>query len=157
MTADGSAPFGMPKSVVDPKAGRGPSRRPAAPRTHPRKGVEEDAAGLLLAQEGLSLDGIVGMPVLAQGTRVGTVVDVVVNDSLTTVLGVDLTTASDRRTRFLPWFLLRTGAGHLALLNDAELSQTSTIARILGRGRRLSSRPLSRGGVVTPLGDIRLR
>lgn len=158
MTVDGSASFGMPRSVVDPKAGRGPSRRPA-PRTH-RREREKDATELPLSEEGLSLDGIVGMPVLAEGARVGTVVDVVVNGALTTVLGVDLSTAndhSDQRTRFLPWFLLRTGVGHLALLNGAELSQSSAIGLILGRGRRLSSRPVSRGGVVTPLGDIYLR
>lgn len=153
-------PFGMPRSVVDPKAGRGPSRRAAMPSpTRSReRGSEGHSTGNCPAQVEIPLERLVGLPVLAEdGEQVGTVADVVLNDSLTTVLGVDLTAVGERRTHFLPWFLLRAGAGELTVPSKAELVRRSVIGSILGRGRRLSDRPAPSGGVVTPVGDIRLR
>jgi PRC-barrel domain len=144
---------GMPRSVVDPKA----SGRPAIPSIN--RPDLDDQPTIPSAGRQIHLDHIIGLPVVADDQQVGTVADVVVNESLTTVMGVDLsvageTTAGEPHTRFLPWFQLRVDPGEIRLLIDEALARDSAIGLILGRGRRLSESALPRGVVVTPIGDI---
>ncbi len=153
------APFGMPRSVVDPKAGRGPPAGRRCPPTRQPGAWSEATRPQLPFLRRASLDGIVGMPVLAEAAAGGNRRDVVVNDSLTTVLGVDLTTAGDHgRTKdALPAVVsARAGAAPCAPQQRGAAAEQRDRPDP-GAWPTPSDRPVRRGGVVTPLGDIRLR
>lgn len=107
---------GLPSSVVAPGVGR---RRAAEPT--------------------LALDSLLFRPVLLDGVRVGTVVDVVLNSSCARVIGVDVAHRGSRS--FIPWVALRTHIpGDVLTLTSAEpLCRSDGPGLLLARGTRLST------------------
>ena len=82
------------------------------------------------------------------GSTSGHVADVVLNPSLTQVVGLDVTQAG--AIRFIPWMLFREEGADLALITADAFREHSTIGLILQHGVRLSrvpQAPASDGGV----------
>lgn len=89
------------------------------------------------AESTLALDSLLFRPVLLDGVRVGTVVDVVLNSSCARVIGVDV---AHRGTRsFIPWIALRTHIDALTLTSAEPLCRRNGPGLLLARGTRLST------------------
>ena len=99
-----------------------------------------------------ALASLVGRTVRLDGLDVGRVADVVLNPSLTQVVGLDVMQAG--ATRFIPWMLFREEGADLALITADALREHSTIGLILQHGVRLSRVPQTPALIVGPSGEL---